>query len=298
MALKNHLELKQLENIYCSRDNYKIVDRETPKGVYAKKCYVFFSSHSIYYPNSDEVFEEVIVRNDRFEWVNYVPLDYSRAIFLRDLKKQWYFTGINSNINSFESLKLWLSAQVNGYDEVIFVGSSAGGYASTLFGAALGVDRVFNFAGQFFLRDFIKSALDRELNPILVKYSESESRKHLYDISDYLKLCSSKIYYFFPRHSEDDVFQFRKIRDAKNGIEVFSFNSACHGIPFPIYSLPDLISKSKYDLEKLVAMYKGRSINGFLFSIKISGFGKFVRFAILKIISRFFKSAKRKSFNY
>ena len=191
MVLKNQLELRELENIYCSRDNYKIVDIEIPKGVYTEKCYVFFSSHSIYYPNSDEIFEAVIVRNDRFEWVNCVPLDYSRAIFLRDLKKQWYFTGINSNINSFERLKLWLSEQVNGYDEVIFVGSSAGGYASTLLGAALGVDRVFNFAGQFFLRDFIKSALDRELNPILVKYSESESHKHLYDISYYLKLCSS-----------------------------------------------------------------------------------------------------------
>ena len=44
MVLKNQLELRELENIYCSRDNYKIVDRETPKGVYAKKCYVFFSS--------------------------------------------------------------------------------------------------------------------------------------------------------------------------------------------------------------------------------------------------------------
>lgn len=52
--------------------------------------------------------------------------------------------------------------------------------------------------------------LDRELNPILVEYSESETHKHLYGISDYLKLCSSKIYYFFPRHSEDDVFQFKK----------------------------------------------------------------------------------------
>ena len=81
MALKNHLELKELEHIYYSRNNYKLVDRELPKGVYAKKCYVFFSSHSIYYPNSDEIFEEVIVRDDRFEWVNCVPFDYSVLSF-------------------------------------------------------------------------------------------------------------------------------------------------------------------------------------------------------------------------
>ena len=69
-----------------------------------KYCTIYFSSHNIYYPNTPSEFRKRIMEQDYYEWRNYKTNVSQKHIYVRDIFKQWYLTGINNEINTPEKL--------------------------------------------------------------------------------------------------------------------------------------------------------------------------------------------------
>lgn len=74
-----------------------------------------------------------------------LPVD---LLFLKDSKQQWYLGELPGISKTIEETTEFLHKQVNGYDKVIFIGASSGGYASILFGSLLNIDAVIAFYPQ------------------------------------------------------------------------------------------------------------------------------------------------------
>jgi hypothetical protein len=101
-----------------------------------------------------------------FEFLNYLSstyIDNCDLIFYIDKNRCWYHKGIQDITNNIEDTILYLNSIIkNGnYQKVIFMGTSAGGYASILFGSLCeNVNNVISFMPQTLLN-----------NPIDIKYS-------------------------------------------------------------------------------------------------------------------------------
>lgn len=142
-----NINSKYLYPIWEERDNYEIVKYSNNSNL----CFVYFSSNGVYFPNEVDVFNKMIINENRFEWKhlnNTVNSKIGKAIFIRDVFKNFYITGINSNINSIDNLLDFLRKETEGYD-VYTIGSSAGGYMAMLAGSLLQVKRIYSFSGQF-----------------------------------------------------------------------------------------------------------------------------------------------------
>ena len=99
-----------------------------------------------------------------FEFLNYLSKTYENEVdlyFFVDRHQCWYhkgFEGITSNIN--DTIEYLNKIIINGnYNKVIFMGISAGGYASILFGSLCNVSNVVSFI-----------PVNNITNPINLKY--------------------------------------------------------------------------------------------------------------------------------
>jgi predicted esterase YcpF (UPF0227 family) len=101
-----------------------------------------------------------------FEFVNYLSSIYSAKfdlLFYIDKNQCWYHKGIQGITNNIDDTILYLNKIIKdgNYEKVIFMGTSAGGYASILFGSLCeNVNNVISFIPQTILN-----------NPIDFKYS-------------------------------------------------------------------------------------------------------------------------------
>jgi len=72
-------------------------------------------------------------------------------LFIRDLHKTWYSTGIGDITSNLEENVSLLKELTKNYDKIITIGASSGGYASILYGNLLNVDKVISFSPQIFI---------------------------------------------------------------------------------------------------------------------------------------------------
>lgn len=72
---------------------------------------------------------------------------YTKHFYI-DIHRAWYHHGIDGISTDIETTQLYLSNIIKSYDKVIFIGTSAGGYAAILFGSLLNVDKVIAFIPQ------------------------------------------------------------------------------------------------------------------------------------------------------
>ena len=82
-----------LNHIYVN-DNFKVMNGMAKN----RKCLLFCSSNGIYFPNNVDTFRHKIICNDFYEWSRTASLlvDYvERIIFIRDVRKSFYVTGIS-----------------------------------------------------------------------------------------------------------------------------------------------------------------------------------------------------------
>jgi hypothetical protein len=86
----------------------------------------------------------------QFEFVNFLEKHYSNyeRLFLLDIKSKWYFKGIDGISTNIDETLTYLKEIIRDFEEVIFIGSSSGGYAAILFGSLLNVDRIIAFRPQ------------------------------------------------------------------------------------------------------------------------------------------------------
>ena len=224
----------------------------------SKVCFMFFSSNGIYFPNTESEFTKQIRDNDRYEWINITnsrifQKKCAKIIFLRDIYKQWYVTGINQSLNTIEKLVPLLKKETEGYT-VITAGSSSGGYAAVLFGILLQAEKIFSFSGQFVLSDI-------EENPLLKKYINNTIYNQYYNLVDFCKFSQTPIFYFYPALCEYDRTQAQAVATAE-GKQVYAYRieSAVHGNTLLSQNYRFLFFKKEKSLFKLYMRFKGKNV--------------------------------------
>lgn len=248
-----------VKGAYENITNYLIEYDENQK---KKHCALYFSSNDIYYPNNENVFRRQILEQNKFEWFGTrVPYAH-KHIFIRDIKKQWYLTGVNVTVDSPEKLLEFLKAETVGY-EITALGSSAGGFAAVLFGSLLNANLILSFNGQFQVHSLLTSSKE-SVNPILFRYKESKQYIDFFDAKSFVK-DGKNIFYFCSNSSKWDCQQRDHIRD-KN-INVIEFATSHHGIPFLKCNLPVILKMPKDELMRL----SGKVFLPLFFSIKMVG---------------------------
>lgn len=242
------------------RNNYLILFDENCKQ--QDTCAIYFSSNDIYFPNNEQVFTKRILEKDYYEWYNIRIKKAYKHIFVRDIYKQWYLGGINTEINSPEKLLSFLQKETKGLN-IITLGSSAGGYAAVLYGQLLNAEKILTFNGQFELNRLLKESKE-EINPLLFRLMNSELKSY-YDLTPFITV-QSKVFYFYSNKSKWDISQYNHIKELIN-INVISFNTSHHGIPFLKNCLTKVIN---YDTD-ILKQLSIKNQNSLVFSIKVDG---------------------------
>ena len=273
-----------IEDTYSENPNYLIEYSDNNK-LGDKYCILYFSSNDIYFPNDEQSFRDQLLKKNKFEWYNTRIEKGEKHIFLRDIKKQWYLTGINQKINTIEKLYQFLQTETNGY-KIIALGSSAGGFAAVLIGSMLNAEIIYTFNGQFMLSDLLSSSSKKyssaRIDPIIYREQNNPEINQYYSLRPYIKNAKS-IYYFYSDRSNWDLDQFNHVSDFK--IQFIPFRTSHHGIPFLRTNLKRILNKPTEQLQGFI----GKVNNPFLFSIKIDGLFKTTKdiaSLVLKLISR------------
>lgn len=269
-----------------SQDNYKVVDYSN--GI--KRCFIFFSSSGIYYPNTKEEFEEKIIRRDRYEWENLAAGEAlskasDKQIFVRDIFKQWYIRGINKTINTIDKLIELLRDLTRGY-EVITVGISAGGYMAAIVAARLDARSCYDFSGQTSLWEKV------DPNPLLRSKAVDDSDTKYFAVADLVKQSNCHFYYFYASGCDEDRNSWEALEDCPNTYG-FGFPYKKHAATMFIWNMPYVIIKSREEMDKLAECYKGRKVNPLWFSFRTMPLSKAVC-GLIRKAWKVFRSTLRK----
>lgn len=250
------------EEVY-NRDNYIIkANHDCHNGA----CYIFFSSNNIWFPNTEEAFRRSFIDNDYYEWIKFAKLPAEKCIFVRDIYKSWYVTGINNRMDSVDAVIDFLKQETVGL-KVITVGSSAGGYMAALVAACLHAEYSICFSAQFDLT--VEGALGA--NPFLKKYSHNANRNRHYNIVDAIRESKTDIFYFVPAFSEDDKKQMNRVVDIEN-VHIRKIATHRHGVPLLRGNLIQLLQMDKDGLISLFDYKKDQIVGILPMSMKLSGF--------------------------
>ena len=223
-----------------SLDNYKIeYDSSKNTGI----CAIYVSSSGIYHPNTEKALEEFILRNDMFEWYNTRFSYEEKHIFIRDVAKQFYITGINAEINSVDKLINFLEEETKNY-KLYVIGSSAGGYLASLLGMILNADLIFCFSGYFNL-----NIVDKDIWFYVRQFENDPMRNKYYLVNGLAEKYKGLMLYFYPTKLPGDVQQSKEINSTEFIIKI-PVNSKIHGVPITITLLKDLMNDSRIDIVK------------------------------------------------
>ncbi|MEJ7560440.1 MAG: hypothetical protein WKF66_19180 [Pedobacter sp.] len=200
---------------------------------------------------------------------------------MRDIKKQWYLTGINGHLNTPEKVLEFLKEETVGY-KIITVGSSAGGFNAIITGQFLNAEKIFSFNGQFEILSLLSKS-SANVDPIVFRNQKNNRLLPYYDTLKFITNPKS-IYYFHSNGSQWDIEQFDH---AKNqGVHKISFKTSNHGVPFLKTNLSYVINMTSAQLKEL----SGNTYQPLIFSIKtvglsktIKGLNSIVKFALNKI---------------
>jgi predicted esterase YcpF (UPF0227 family) len=95
-----------------------------------------------------------------FEFLRYLSSIYTNncdLYFFIDRKQCWYHKGIYNVTNNIDETVIYLNNLIKNYEKIIFMGTSAGGYAAILFGSLCNVTNVISFIPQTILNDSFHS---------------------------------------------------------------------------------------------------------------------------------------------
>ena len=276
----NHDEPIAIEQY--KKDNYMF--RAYSGGAY---CVIFCSSNNIWFPNTEEAFRQSIIDKNRYEWTNFHLPNTGKEIFVRDIYKSWYVTGINTTVDSIDKLADFLQKETDGY-KIILIGSSAGGYLASLLGALLKAEYVIAFSAQFELRNQWANAV----NPFLRKYEADYKRSKYYDLVTILRESDTPIYYIVPAKSEQDNYHYNHVKNIPC-IRPIVFNNKHHGIVMFKGNLNRFLLLSQKELQMLYEKNGGKIISNINFSMQLEGAVGTLS-ALTKQIKMYWKTLKNK----
>lgn len=239
-------ENEMIKKVYEEDENYLLVDT----GVESDICYIFFSSNGLYYPDTNEVFEETIIHKNRYEWKwvvqhSKISATAGRILYVRDIWKRWYSRGINSKADTIDKTIELLRRMTEGY-RTITVGSSAGGYMAVLTAVKLNAEYCYNFSGQYTISEELGNPYSK-LPGLLQKYK-------------------GEVFYFVPKYCKADQEAYRSVEDVEC-VHAFLFNDSRHASTMLQGNISYIIDMSKDDLLALYRKNKDKDISklGFLF---------------------------------
>jgi hypothetical protein len=268
--ISTQFDIPGMLEYYDLNDNYEILNLDSDSNL----CVIYFSSNGLYYPSTSEVFNRQIVQGQRFEWKKNFSASAKKVIFLRDITKQWYLTGINSRIDTINKLKCFLEQETQGM-EVVCVGSSAGGYAATLLGCLLKAKYILNFSGQYSLSYILDQEVGHAKNPTLSRCSNDMNYNCYYSLENIIARSSSPIFYFYPAKSTLDKYQASLVKGLTNIYE-FPFNGRIHGKTCFVINLTKILEVDYATLMDWYLTYQNQLISPFEFSLRLSGLPKTV----------------------
>ena len=267
-------------NVYRNNPNYRIEYNDDCTS--RDYCAVYFCSNDIYYPNNETIFRKRILEKDFYEWYGSRIDKAYKHIFVRDIFKQWYLTGINVEIDSPEKLLEFLREETRGM-RVVTVGSSAGGYAAILYGVGLNAERIMAFNAQFELESSLRQVTER-IYPLVYRLRETDRRKY-YDLKNVIDLNKSSIYYFHSVLSGWDIMELKHIHDCKK-VNIIRFRTEHHGIPFLKVALKKVLNSENCELDK----YTERMNHPVWFTIRMVGIVK----TITGFVNQAYKAYKKR----
>ena len=261
-----------LWNAYCGA-NYLV--KYTSANTNSKKlAVVYFSDNGLYDISENNFYQKVVVEN-KFEWENFIVKNADKHIFVRDVFLKAYFYGINQHTDDIIKLSELLKSLLDGYDEVVMIGSCAGGYAASLIGSWLKVSRILSFSGQFNPPELGKpNDLSGEFGVLdmeeMVDGKELKRRNQCRSIAEIVREGNVPLYYFVGSNSPVDT-QDCKIAMSLPNVRVFRFDNAVHGIPLDKKCLTDILNMSGEELERLYSQFRGRVFGHNEFGFGVSG---------------------------
>lgn len=253
-----------VQNVYHTNNNFLIEYDDS--AVNNDYCAIYFSSNDIYFPNTEEVFKRRIVEKNYFEWYGTRIKKAWKHIFVRDIFKQWYLKGINSQIYTPELLMKFLAAETKDM-KVITIGSSAGGYASLLYGSMLNAERIMAINPQIEVNSLIKRSTASR-NPILFRYLDTVVIKY-YDLRNIIDINKDNVFYLYSTKSSWDKEQFCHISKYSN-MHHIPFYTSHHGIPFLKIALEKTINMEN----KSLIQFEKKLNNPYLFTMRMVGLYK------------------------
>jgi hypothetical protein len=267
-----------VKTVYHQHDNFLIEYDNSQVNDY---CAIYFCSNNIYYPNTENSFKSAILEKNRYEWYGTrVPYAH-KHIFIRDIHKQWYLTGINGDISSPELLLSFLQTETQGY-KVVTLGSSAGGFAAVLYGSLLKAHLMLRFHGQFEIRSLLKSSSEL-IDPILFRIDRNKRLTEFFDVKPFIT-DGSAIFYFYSNKSHIDCEQRKHIDGIK--LNVIEFNTSHHGVPFLKCNLPVVLAKPH---QELIAL-SGEVYSPLWFSIRMVGLKESIKGLFYQILKRYLRA--------
>lgn len=250
---------------------------------------ICFSGNGLFAVNDEETFRKTIIEDDRYEWMNLcnhakVKASYSQIIFVRDIFKQWYVNGINSECTSIDDLLRLLQSMIPEDNAIVTVGNSAGGYMAMLVGIKLKATSIFSFSGQFSIWDQLEKA------PLLRKYKDDISRSQYYDISQLIREYdfhkeNTSLFHFYPGKCEWDIFQVEHCPEKKN-VHLLAFDRDTHGVTVVPYSLPYILTIRNDKMDYLCGIFEDKLIDPQEFLKCVLGKMKFIIYFIRKQIDK------------
>ena len=93
---ENVKDNQEIFEAYSNLPNYKVFDLNNGGGI----CYIFFTSHGLFFPTTLFEFQHEVVEKNKFEWVNIgsekrIQEKAAKYIFVRDIYKNFCIEGIN-----------------------------------------------------------------------------------------------------------------------------------------------------------------------------------------------------------
>lgn len=119
---------------------------EIIKNITSKRLFVTFSGR-----------QQGLASMTIFEFKNFLEQEFPcyDKIFCRDEKVKWYNHGLTDYTSNIDETVSFLKNKITGYEDVIFIGASMGGYAAILFGSLLNVKTVVAFRSQTIINELI-----------------------------------------------------------------------------------------------------------------------------------------------
>ncbi|WP_434037635.1 hypothetical protein [Formosa sp. 4Alg 33] len=257
----NQITNRKVLEAYNTLDNFKIIEGDESSDT----VYVYFTSNGLYFPNTEEAFEEVLSK-DKYEWQHNLVNGARKHILVRDVFKQHYLKGINKDINSIDQLILFIKESCKDY-KIVTLGSSSGGYMSMLVGSILNAYKIYSFNGQFDLWFKLETPELELKNPLIYRYKDDKLYNKYYDINPFLKNNKSYLFYFCSILSDQDIYQNSK-RKVDSKLFPFYIKSEIHGIPFYKQNLSRVLCSEP---DKLKAIASKKHMSQFKFSLKLEG---------------------------